>query len=169
MIFCFAARSPLVMQLDNASDHLRHFGIVQRRAAAHSIPRQQQLKRDIRIDAMPKQMAAQRSDRGIALALWNAFTHQPLPLAKRAPGANAERPQQPTRQRGRRNRQRAAVHPGIPLPPDAPTAARDVAAVATQIDALRQTDAVANEHAGMREKRWRPPPPVLASRQWHGT
>jgi len=109
------------MQLGDAGDDARHFLVVERRPAAQPVPGQHQLERDLRIDAVPEQMAGERGDGGVALAFGHALLHEPPPVGERAArprriaGKGAGK-QQPARQRRRRHLGgRAPRRPGIKL------------------------------------------------------
>ena len=53
----------LVMQVRDTLDNSRRLGVVERRTATHTIPRQQQFKRYCRINAVPQKMTGERSER----------------------------------------------------------------------------------------------------------
>ncbi len=68
------------MQPGDIGNHAGHFIVVEWRLAPHPIPGQQEFERDLRIDAMPQQMASQRSNGRIAFALIDALAHQMPPV-----------------------------------------------------------------------------------------
>ena len=70
----------LIVQSGDIANDLRDLGVVQWRAAPSSVPGEQELQRDLGIDAMPKQVASQRSYGGIALAFRYAILDQLSPV-----------------------------------------------------------------------------------------
>lgn len=72
-------------------NNLSDFGVFKRRSTPHTIPREEQFQRYVRVDLVPQQMTCQRSDARIALTLRHSVADQLTPIRMRPLGAGTTR------------------------------------------------------------------------------